>query len=352
MGMSASQARLLTLTSRLHDIEYKQQALSNTKMRLATESDAISQKYTNALNKQKFQFKNTQSNSYVNMTLKNLYAPGSKYTLKNASGQTCVPQSIYNMYKALVNQSTDPNSWANSLAHHGGKVNPSENADLFNAFMATKFGNVGDMANKVFAALGKDIQWGRSDEDYAKACAELGGNGGNFGTWQALVKYAQENNVTTVALPTLEEVNYYESMFKQFTTSAATNGAKNSDGEDIISVSASNLNDFAVISDDKINDANWLYEAIESGQFMLCNASGAQVSTASETSIDETYDDKDTAKAKAEYDAETNKLNRKEKVIDNQMKTLDTEYSATKTEFDSVKQIISDHASKDFELFG
>ena len=44
MGISASQARLLTLTSRLRDIEYKQQQLANTKMRFSVEQDEVSAK--------------------------------------------------------------------------------------------------------------------------------------------------------------------------------------------------------------------------------------------------------------------------------------------------------------------
>ena len=283
------------------------------------------------------------------MTLKNLYAPGSNYTLKTSSGKTCLPQSVYNMYKALVDTSNDPKAHANRKDQKDLK--PNENYDLFNAFMGAKFGGVAELADELFKANKKDITW---NGNYSEACAELGGVYGGEGTWQALVRYAQENGITTVALPTSEEVEYYEKMFQQFATNATTGTASSNNGGNhtYTNITASNINDFVVIQDSLVNDANWLYEAVESGQYMLCNASGAQVSTASETSIDETYDDKDTAKAKAEYDAETNKLNRKEKVIDNQMKTLDTEYSATKTEFDSVKQIISDHASKDFELFG
>lgn len=37
MGMAASQARLLTLTSRLHDVEYKAQNIESQKIALATQ---------------------------------------------------------------------------------------------------------------------------------------------------------------------------------------------------------------------------------------------------------------------------------------------------------------------------
>lgn len=54
MGMSATQARLLSLTSRMNDLEYRAENIANIKIRLADESDRIAQKYTDALGKQKF----------------------------------------------------------------------------------------------------------------------------------------------------------------------------------------------------------------------------------------------------------------------------------------------------------
>ena len=56
MGMSASQARLLSITARINDIEYKSQSISNTKIRLADESEQLAQDYTKTLNKQKLTF--------------------------------------------------------------------------------------------------------------------------------------------------------------------------------------------------------------------------------------------------------------------------------------------------------
>ena len=57
MGLSSSQARLLNLTARMHDIEYKAQNLEAQKLQMANESTQVYQEYENALNKQKVQFK-------------------------------------------------------------------------------------------------------------------------------------------------------------------------------------------------------------------------------------------------------------------------------------------------------
>ena len=58
MGMAASQARLLSITARMTDVEYKSQQISNTKIRLADESEQVAEDYTKALNKQKLTYTN------------------------------------------------------------------------------------------------------------------------------------------------------------------------------------------------------------------------------------------------------------------------------------------------------
>ena len=49
MGMAASQARLLTLTARLHDVEYMAQSIQNAKLALATQQDQVYKEYLEAL---------------------------------------------------------------------------------------------------------------------------------------------------------------------------------------------------------------------------------------------------------------------------------------------------------------
>ena len=49
MGMAASQARLLCITARIHDVEYQAQSIQNAKIQLATQSDRAYQEYNEAL---------------------------------------------------------------------------------------------------------------------------------------------------------------------------------------------------------------------------------------------------------------------------------------------------------------
>ena len=55
--------------------------------------------------------------------------------------------------------------------------------------------------------------------------------------------------------------------------------------------------------------------------------------------------------SEADYNAATARINRKEKLLDNELKALDTEHNALKTEQDAIKSLISDNVSKTFNIF-
>ena len=57
MGLSSSQARLLHLTARMHQIEHKAQKVQADKLRLANESDRVYNEYLEALDATKIQYK-------------------------------------------------------------------------------------------------------------------------------------------------------------------------------------------------------------------------------------------------------------------------------------------------------
>ena len=79
MGLSSSQARLLTLTSRMHDIEYKAAKLEAQKLQMANESRKAYDDYLVALDATKIQMKtiNTDGSlNYVDATYNNLLNAG------------------------------------------------------------------------------------------------------------------------------------------------------------------------------------------------------------------------------------------------------------------------------------
>ncbi len=99
MGLAASQARLLSITSRMADNELRSQLINNAKMRLTTESSSVSDEYIAALNKTQLMFTNydTQGNEqYQDLTFNALTAYSSynnQYGIVNNAGQILVSKT-------------------------------------------------------------------------------------------------------------------------------------------------------------------------------------------------------------------------------------------------------------------
>ena len=98
MGMSASQARLLSITTRLTNNEFRAQTITNSKLRLAEKSEEASAEYMDALNSQTLNFRYYNSNGDAQtykLTPAFLYSYEnlkSQYAIQNTSGQYLVSQ--------------------------------------------------------------------------------------------------------------------------------------------------------------------------------------------------------------------------------------------------------------------
>jgi len=93
MGLASSQARLLHITARMHQIEYKAQRLEAMKLQLANESDQVYHDYQEALDALKVQYKSLNpdgSITYKDITrYQDLTDAGFKlYYVKDNGGST------------------------------------------------------------------------------------------------------------------------------------------------------------------------------------------------------------------------------------------------------------------------
>ena len=98
MGMAASQARLLSITARLNNIELQSQNISNAKLRLADSTDAASDKYVKALNKTHYLYNtynatgDVVSTALTGASLTNYGELKNQYGLVNTAGQILVSE--------------------------------------------------------------------------------------------------------------------------------------------------------------------------------------------------------------------------------------------------------------------
>ncbi len=99
MGMAASQARLLSITSRIADNELRAQLVNNSKMRLATESSKVSDQYVSALNDATMMISNydvngnSQTQKLTYNALTSYSSHNNQYGLVNANGKLLVSEN-------------------------------------------------------------------------------------------------------------------------------------------------------------------------------------------------------------------------------------------------------------------
>lgn len=142
MGISASQARLLSITARLTSNEYESQQISNAKMRLATKSEQASNEYIAALNTRQLQFVtyDAQGAAVVeNLTANALYQYSdmkNQYALLNSNGQAMVStldaknfEKATNLTEFLALYGVDKTYRTESLAANALKLETDSNID-------------------------------------------------------------------------------------------------------------------------------------------------------------------------------------------------------------------------------
>ena len=294
MGMSASQARLLSLTSRMHDLEYEAQALQYSKLDLADIKNKAYDEYEEALDSTKFQMtmvtadgKEYQDITYQNMIMANAGAVHSLYTVTEAaSGKILLPEQIASKITPMPN-----------------------NVDDFLEIVAKNYLYTGrtDLTTK-----DEYIREMRSD--------------GNYDYWKSI---------------------YYQI------------GGYQDDSGNLVSGRG-----FIPISKQNAVDRDWLSEALNSGEVSLYKMTKeesfldgkavnifAETSMSSDPDITEVKNQELIDLASVKYEKAIDDVNTKDQKLDLQLAKIDSLHNALKTEYDSVKQIVSKNIDRSFKTF-
>lgn len=140
VGLSASQVRLLSLTSRQHSIECEAQRVMANKLHLSNESDMVYQKYLNALDGTTLKTMQTSdktgANSWIDASLNNLMRFNTEedtygkvfYVQDTSTGKLYVPDAIASRYEGV----TDAIEFAKRFGVNYDEVD--HNADIITAF--------------------------------------------------------------------------------------------------------------------------------------------------------------------------------------------------------------------------
>ena len=154
MGMASSQARLLMLTSRLHDIEYKAQNIQNAKVQLSTQEDEVYEAYQKALDATTLTMKTVNGavqedipatfNSVfsVNGSRPASMAKGEGYVLLDSRGRVVVDDDVYEGYHEFITSSLNQNAYSFAMYMLYGNGEGDLEGDEWDAFL--------EVANDVF----------------------------------------------------------------------------------------------------------------------------------------------------------------------------------------------------------
>lgn len=333
MGMSASQARMLSLTTRMSDLEYSAQVISNDKIRLADTATAASEAYSAALDKQKLTvysgIQNDGSSSYLDANAYNLTTYGAvsatdkQRFIKDNAGKVLVSTSIGNAYDASQNVGSNSyyikntlgyknlNDFLNDSLGYTSEAEAEASGRTFDAKALTYYTNLYSGAEDLLNSQGYT-----SDADL---------NTQNHGP----ANLKEDAGATS----------YYTNVFNEIVA-----------------------NGYTAQSTDIMQDPEWLQAQITAGNLFLytydnkggSNGTGdfTNVSwTSGDSSLQEKADTADTAKAEAAYEAKMADIHSKDNKFDLQLKQIDTEHTAIQTEIDSVKKVIDKNIQTSFKIF-
>ena len=403
MGLAASQARLLSLTSRIHDVEYQAQMIQSAKMQLALQEDEAYRRYNDALDAQTLTFQNLQGNR-IAATFNNLCGLGSisnniatdkSYVFRDGSDRLIVPSDIYEGYKEFGG--TDPYQFAMYMLT--GKE--TEELQTIESTFLDKISQKGDDDN-IYKNYRKNIETllmeilkdenakplttlSETDSQYTQSVAnqkntiksDIWNNGVN-----ALSNYFNNEKIPDSLKDKVESLDKFlqEYKYKVYIR----------DGKEIYGALGENEEHFdqekfnyylrwAKLIEQEVdieyctsagdygkdieNDAELLNQMLQSGKISIdmvylgrngevsdeptSAASDSNIAYTAKSSIDST----ELKRAEAEYEKTMRDVQRKDKRYDMDLNKLETERTALTTEYDSVKKVIQDNIERTFKIF-
>lgn len=152
MGLAASQARLLLLTARKSDLEYRAQSITNTEMVLAMQTEAVARKYSEAISNTCLFFTKAEATGSTQIAL----------SMANIENTTAGAYKV--KYLVDKNNPQDENSWVEIDTSANGEMYRKEDGTLISA--------------AEYETL--------NDDEKAKCTRVIGGAGYNFNELQLI----------------------------------------------------------------------------------------------------------------------------------------------------------------------
>ena len=378
MGMAASQARLLSITARIHDVEYQAQALQNAKVQLSTQSDQAYEDYNNALNATTLTISTIDDSGQkatIAATFNNLASSsklrasdGSNYALVY-NNSLLVEDDVYKGYQDFQDSGYNQNGYHFAMFMLGIDNDKPDRDDLKEAEENVYKrhldeddlpSNLKELREQVMSYLG----------EHGKNAYDVQDDGYDKEKYEAALKAYQKQLYATYASEifaenyTIKGSSVEEDDFRTYYS------AKFNNYVDIFNQIKANggncrpISEFNGPSGDAANNSEWLKNMVESGVISIYTVKTDRktgevsfngTSPSSDHSLNYTdttsIDKRALIKAEAEYNKKLKDIDRKDKQYDLSLSRLETERSALTTEYDSVKKVIEDNIERTFGIF-
>ena len=375
MGMAASQARLLTLTARLHDVEHSAQSIQHAKLQLATQQDDAYEAYQRALDATSLTFltmdsSGRQSNVVANFNnlfaLNGANASGHNYALIDSRGRVIVSDEIEQGYDNFMNSNYTKNAYVFAMYMlYGG--NGFDHRDIPDPPPPPPLDEYSDIIHQIVNKINDNIGENGNQDSYLQGLLENAGilmsNGnvninafvsgiinGNSQIANDILNHffrtysTQMFNEMEMPNEQVAEFNYYVRMFNAIQQHGGCISITDFDGPD----------------GSAATNSEWLTAMIQSGQFTIelfsqDNQTLHGTSVADDTVLSYTtttqIDKVALAKAEAEYEHELKRIDRKDKKFDMDLSKLEAERSALTKQYDSLKKVVDDNIERTFGIF-
>lgn len=407
MGMSASQARLLSLTTRLSDLELRAQTISNSKTRLADASSEASRNYQEALDKQRLTMYNSASDSRVDATAKNLTTYnsstlGKQRILVDAAGQVIISQQMADAYNAAIDNQGNVNfqTFLNSITGADGKgfteissgsIRTNQVNELLGTLstaLSTVMSNIdGDYLDEDAVLSYKDASLVRNSlqavQNALNAIGQVFDGEDLNGTLsdcsvQSLIGTNPSARTVYNKISTILVDEVATNITDADIDSTTATGGDLQDAMDAndeftydygaITYYANVFNQISengpsIVSSENMNDSDWLYEQLKCGNIFLVeqgeedkNNDGendwSRISWQSgDSSLSLESDETQLAKVEAEYNTALDEIKAKDSRYDVELKSIDTEHSVVQNQIDSTKKVIEKNIDRSFKIF-
>ena len=315
MGLAASQCRLLLLTARLSDTEYRAQMISQRRMALAMQTEQIATEYSRKINNRELRLVfdlNSNDGSTFNETLtysrlcaKNADFIGT-FRVVTADGRIAVP-SVNAIPATIYTTEKDGKTY-------GAVVNQDFVISALTAFIA-------DTIKKDPTADVSSLNALLADKD-------------NWSKDQLLEAYSIIKAAGLVDESTLKEITT-NTVFK-----------------------ADDGNEYSVMPG--LNKTEWFQNALRTGSLFVeklekngNNATSWNMYDLLHSDVieDNLYTADDSAAA-AEYEVKSAMIQAQDKQLELELKQVETQHQAAQTEYDSVKKVIDKNIERSFKTFG